>query len=81
MVTEIHKETQLVDNQTGESVHKDLRSFILVITTHGDEGSVGGSDGKQVKIMEIIDLLSPKNFPAMRGKPKIVIIQACAGSK
>jgi len=81
MITEIHKETQLVDDQTGESVHRHLRSFILVITSHGDQGAVGGSDGKQIEITEIMDLLSPKNFPAMEKKPKIVIIQACAGSK
>ena len=81
MISEIHKETQLVDSQTGESVHRHLRSFILVLTSHGDEGTVAGSDGKQVKITEIMDLLSPKNFPAMKKKPKIIIIQACAGSK
>ena len=52
-----------------------------MLTSHGDEGSIGGSDRKQIKITDIMDLLSPKNFPSMKGKPKIVIIQACAGSK
>lgn len=54
---------------------------MLVIASHGHEGSVSGSDRRHLKITEVIDLLSPKNFPAMKGKPKLVIIQACAGSK
>lgn len=38
-------------------------------------------DGSEVDIADdIIDLLSAKNFPSMSGKPKLVILQACAGS-
>ena len=81
IVRTIHTETQMVDRQTGESVHKDLDCFVLVVTSHGNEGSIIGTDGKHVKITDITDLLSPKNFPEMKGKPKIVILQACAGSE
>ena len=81
MVETIHTETQMVDQQTGESVHQDLSCFVLVVMSHGDEGSIVGSDGRHVKITDLTDLLSPKNFPEMKSKPKIVIIQACAGSK
>lgn len=62
-------------------MHGALGSFMLVILSHGDEGAILGSDSKHLKITDILDLLSPKNFPAMKGKPKVVIIQACAGSK
>ena len=78
---EVHKETQLVNAATKQSVHKDLGAFALVITTHGYEGTILGSDGRHIAITDIIDLLSPKNFPAMKGKPKIIIIQACADGK
>ena len=71
----------MVDRQTGESVHKDLSCFVLVVTSHGDEGSVVGSDQKHVKITDMIDMLSAKHFPEMKRKPKIVIIQACAGGE
>mgnify|MGYP001804846550 CR=1 FL=1 len=71
----------MIDGQTGESAHKDLRSFVLVVMSHGDEGSIVGSDGRHVKITDLTDLLSPKNFPEMKKKPKIIIIQACAGGK
>ena len=80
IVTEIHGETQLVD-QTGQSVYKDLGMFVLVITSHGAEGTVIGSDHHHIKLTDIYQLLSAKNFPAMRGKPKVIITQACAGSK
>lgn len=53
--------------------------FVLVLTSHGGEGSMIGSDHRRVKLTDIYKLLSPKNFPAMQGKPKLVIIQACAG--
>ena len=71
----------MVDRRTRTSVHSNLGAFMLVIMSHGDEGSVAGCDGKHVKITDILDLLSPKNFPAMKKKPKTIIVQACAGCK
>ena len=80
MVEAIHRETQLVD-ETGESVYKNLGVFLLMITSHGTEGCVAGVDGKLVKLSDISKMVSARNFPAMRGKPKLLVIQACAGSK
>ena len=37
--------------------------------------------GQPVDLMEIRDLLSPHNFPAMKGKPKLMVIQACSGGE
>mgnify|MGYP001800824547 FL=1 len=71
----------MVDRHTGESVHKDLGCFVLVVTSHGDEGSIVGSDHKHIKITDMIGLLSAKNFPELKGKPKIIILQACAGGE
>lgn len=59
----------------------NLGAFVLVITSHGDEGTVIGSDGVHIKLTDIYGLLAPKYFPSMKGKPKLIIIQACAGSK
>ena len=75
----IHSETQMVNAQSGESIHKDLDTFVLVVMSHGAKGSIIGLDDVHVELSDMIDLLSPKNFPALQGKPKIVIIQACAG--
>lgn len=81
IVETIHKETQLIDPITQESVHRDLGAFVLVISSHGGRGSIVGVDRKHIDLADIFNLLSPKNFPAMTGKPKVVIIQACAGGE
>ena len=48
--------------------------------THGKEDDqILGSDQHTVKLKDIYELLSPLNFPAMAGKPKIIVIQACSG--
>ena len=76
----IHTETQLTDITTGEPVHAKYGMFVLMLSSHGSENSIAGVDGRLVKLTDIYDLLSPKNFPAMSDKPKLIIIQACAGS-
>ena len=80
MVQAIQLETQRVDD-SGHSVHRDMGVFVLVLTSHGDEECIIGCDRVYIRLTDIYDLLSPRNFPAMRGRPKIVIIQACAGCK
>lgn len=77
MVEAIHTETQLIDDKVGVSVHASYGAFVLIIFCHGSEGYVNGSDGKHIKHTSLIDLLSARNFPAMRGKPKIVIFHLC----
>lgn len=73
-VEEIHRETQL-------PIHEKSSMFALLLTSHGDEGTIIGCDGKHVRLSDIYKLLSPANFPAMKKKPKLIIIQACAGGK
>ena len=70
MLLEIHLETQHPD-------HSDYGMFILVIMSHGtSDGSIYGTDGRTIKLVEILDLLSSDK---MAGKPKLVIIEACGG--
>lgn len=66
---------------SGESVHKKLKSFVLVLTSHGDDGCIIGCDRIRLKLTDIYNILSPMNFPAMKGKPKVIIIQACSGGE
>ena len=56
-------------------------SLILVISSHGEEGVVFGTDHRKDSIMEIktnkiVQKFMNKNWA---GKPKIVIFQACQG--
>ena len=82
MIETIHKETQYIDRDTGISVHANLGMFVLVLMTHGDYGTIAFKDGngiEQIKLVDLYKLLSPENFPAMKGKPKMIIMQACSG--
>ena len=50
--------------------------------SHGKKGNIIlDVDKKPVDLATIYKPLSPANFPAMAGKPKMVIIQACSGGK
>lgn len=80
MIAAIHAETQAID-VTGASVHKQMGAFVLVLASHGDEGCIIGSDRVFIRLTDIYDLLCSRNFPVMKGRPKIIIIQACAGSE
>ena len=80
----MHEETQYIDKDTRESVHSNLGMFVLVLMSHGGYGTIAAKEGNtgtmtQIKLVDIYRLLSSLNFPAMRGKPKMVILQACAG--
>ena len=54
--------------------------FVFVIMSHGMRGEyVLDRERQPVDLVKIRDLLSPHHFPAMKGKPKLIIIQACSG--
>jgi len=48
---------------------------------HGTGRELHGKDGRPAKLTDVYDLMSPYRFKSMAGKPKLVIIQACTGSK
>ena len=55
---------------------------LICVMSHGDSGSVSGSDDKPVNIQQ--DILRPfqaDQCPELSGKPKVVLIQACQGCK
>ena len=69
-------------DETQHSDHVDYGMFVLVIMSHGDANDrIFGADDKTIQLAEVLDLLSPLNFQTMAGKPKLVVIQACSGSK
>lgn len=78
MVEALHRETELVYHGT-TCVHEGLGMFVLVIMSHGGTGTITGCDNKHVRLVDIYNLLSSQNFPAMRGKPKLVIHAVGAG--
>ena len=56
--------------------------FVLILMSHGGEDNlIYDSSNQSVSLVKIQDMLSPKSFPAMKSKPKLVIVQACSGGK
>ena len=69
-----------IKEETGNKKHKSLSMFVFVIMSHGIRGDIVlDRDCKPVEMIKIRDLLSPHEFSAMRGKPKLIVIQACSG--
>ena len=56
--------------------------FVFIIMGHGVRGDILiDVNSEPIDLIKIKDLLSPHCFPAMKGKPKVMIIQACSGGK
>ena len=72
----------VIKSETEDTRHEDFGMFVLVIMSHGTENDCFyGTDLKTVRLVDICELLAGRNFPAMEGKPKLIIVQACAGGK
>ncbi|KAL9971412.1 hypothetical protein ACROYT_G023932 [Oculina patagonica] len=59
--------------------HTSYDCFVLCLMSHGQDGQFYGADGETVPIETIRDFFSNANCPSLRGKPKIIFIQACRG--
>ncbi|XP_030649096.1 caspase-3b [Chanos chanos] len=59
--------------------HKDSASFVCVLLSHGDEGTIYGTDGL-IDLKELTGLFRGDRCSTLVGKPKLFFIQACRGS-
>ena len=55
--------------------------FVLWLMSHGRSEEVFGSDGHPLAIQSIKDILSNAKCEPLRGKPKLLFIQACRGDQ
>ena len=62
-------------------MEKSDQMAVVCILSHGGNGFVYGSDGREVKVEDIAKHLDNKNCTAMAGKPKLVVVQACQACK
>ena len=54
--------------------------FTLVLMSHGTRGSIiFDVDDQPIGLADIQQLFSSRNFPAVKYKPKLMIVQACSG--
>ena len=73
---------QEIQEETARDEHRNLGMFVFIIMSHGTRGDVIlDRNYQEVDLMKIRDLLSPHDFPAMKGKPKLMIVQACSGGE
>ena len=70
-----------VDFFAYEKDHSDYDCFVLWLMSHGRSGEVFGSDSVPLAIQEIKDKLSNTSCATLRGKPKLLFVQACRGDK
>ncbi len=75
------KAQQLCDEiiNLGERDFSKYACLVVCILSHGDEGTVYGTEGNQVLIEDAKKQFNNFKCPTLSGKPKIWIIQACQG--
>lgn len=49
--------------------------FVSIISSHGEEGAVFGSDCRPLQLTRIFRILSPQNCPVLAERPKVFFIQ------
>lgn len=60
--------------------HSKSAMFVCVMLSHGDEGTIFGTDGC-MELKELTRLFRGNQCPSLAGKPKLFFIQACRGSE
>ncbi|XP_078094637.1 caspase drICE-like [Mustelus asterias] len=72
---------EILQEYREESCRTHGSCFISIISSHGEEGVIYGSDCRPVNLGDIYSMFTPHNCPSLAGKPKIFFIQACRGSE
>ncbi|XP_005165879.3 caspase 8, apoptosis-related cysteine peptidase, like 1 isoform X1 [Danio rerio] len=67
-----------VIKEFAEKDHSQMNAFVCCILTHGEKGTVLGTDGKQVPIRELSQPFA--ECRSLASKPKLFFIQACQGN-
>ena len=59
----------------------DEQCAVACLLSHGADGAIFGTDGQEIDLNILLDMLDNHQCPALRGKPRLVFIQACRGRK
>ncbi len=61
--------------------HANVDAGGLIIMSHGLQDYIYTADGKMHAINDILNLFTNKSLPALAGKPKFILFQACRGEE
>lgn len=78
-------------NLTAEAMRREIKelstqsfskhdALVVCVLSHGENGTVYGTDEKQVFLRELTLPFTSGQAPTLMGKPKLFFIQACQGS-
>lgn len=59
--------------------HSDSQCCMLAMLSHGGDGHIYGTDAKKVNVDKLRSFFTSIECSTLRGKPKLVLIQACRG--
>lgn len=55
--------------------------IIATLGSHGSNGEIDGVDGIPVKIGSIIEAFSDAKVPHLKGKPRLIFVEACRAER
>ncbi|VDD79553.1 unnamed protein product [Mesocestoides corti] len=61
--------------------HNKVDAGGLIVMSHGLQDYIYTSDGKLFAINDILNVFTNKSLPALAGKPKFILFQACRGEE
>ncbi|KAK7143193.1 hypothetical protein R3I93_014383 [Phoxinus phoxinus] len=61
--------------------HADNSCFVCVLMSHGEEGTILGSDECWIHVKTLTSLVTSDLCPSLRDKPKLFFLQACRGQE
>ncbi|XP_077534649.1 uncharacterized protein LOC144146580 [Haemaphysalis longicornis] len=70
---------EVLKEVAAEKQQRNSECLVVVLSSHGHEQGLYGTDGYCVDLQQIYDLFDNNNCPALQGKPKLFFIQACRG--
>ncbi|XP_067279478.1 caspase 21, apoptosis-related cysteine peptidase [Pseudorasbora parva] len=59
--------------------HTDNSCFVCVLMSHGEEGTILGSDQRWIPVKTLTSLMTSDLCPSLQDKPKLFFFQACRG--
>ena len=63
------------------SEHADSDMCVVCLLSHGNSGLVFSTDGREVSTEWVLRKFNNEGCPALKGKPKFVLLQACRGDE